>query len=284
MPFYLFRNEPIAPGLRRIAREQILIGLRDSEDTTAAGSRGVHSLRIRCKKLRGLLRLPQPLMGDSFELEDQRIREAAKRLAQNRDRQVIARTIALFGGSVPEPETEQTRVSQQDIEESRRILQGCLAAIDDWPLDLHGFYDIAPGFADTYRKCLDAWRNVLALQSDQNFHKLRKWEKYHWYHIRILERLNKPVLRKRRKRLRKLQLALGDAHDLAVLQDFLGQQRNTDQQMLKKVMERKAGLYAKALRTGHKLFGVPDSELVAEFSRYWANQGRQHGRQYSSGQ
>ena len=272
MPFHLFNNEPIASGLRRIAHEQIVIGLNDSADDTIPGTRGVHSLRIRCKKLRGLLRLPQPLMGDAFVFEDQRIREAAKRLAENRDRQVIARTIASFTGTTWKPDTEQHSVSEQDLQRSRRILINCLDAINDWPLDLHGFYDIAPGFARTYRKSLGAWERVLALQSDHNFHRLRRWEKYHWYHIRILERLNKPMLRKRRKKLRKLQLTLGDAHDLVLLQAFLGTEENADEQLLEQVRARKKELYAEAVKTGRQIFAVPVSDLVADLSHYWSDQ------------
>ena len=280
MSFYLLKNEPIAHGLRRIAKEQILIGLRDSGDDKVSGTQGVHSLRIRCKKLRGLLRLPQPLMGEVFVLEDQRIREAAKQLAGNRDRQVLAKTIASFGGSDWQADKQQYSVSKQDLEWSRRILINCLEAIDDWPLDLHGFYDIAPGFARTYRKSLGAWERVVSLQSDHNFHRLRRWGKYHWYHIRILERLNKPVLRKRRKRLRKLQLALGDAHDLTLLQAFLRSEENADEHLLEHVRRRKKELYEQAIKTGRKIFSVPASELVAGLSRYWADQRKnknEHG-------
>ena len=272
MPFYLLQNEPIAPGLRRIAREQITIGLRDSGDDMISLHRGVHSLRIRCKKLRGLLRLQQPLMGSVFLVEDQRIRNAARHLAENRDREVVAKALASFNDSTRQPGEGQPSVSAQDLEQSRRILMQCLAATDDWPPDLHGFYDLAPGFAGTYRKCLGAWEHVLEEQSDENFHRLRRWGKYHWYHIRILERLNKPKLRKRRKKLRRLQLALGDAHDLALLQAHLGTEQIDDRHLLEQVRLRKETLYAGALRSGRQIFDVPVSDLVADLSRYWADQ------------
>jgi CHAD domain-containing protein len=272
MPFYLFKNEPIARGLRRIAHEQIMIGLRDSADDAKPVRRGVHSLRIRCKKLRGLLRLPQPLMGETFALEDQRIRQAAKHLAENRDRDVIARTIESFDEPDWQPDLEYKPVSRQDLEWSRGVLTSCLNTIEEWPLDIHGFYDIAPGFARTYRKTLGAWERVEALRCDDSFHRLRKWGKYHWYQIRILERLNKPVLRERRKRLRKLQLMLGDAHDLAVLQAYLNKENIAPEQLLERVRARKKDLYKQAFDTGQKIFMVPVSKLVADLCCYWADQ------------
>ena len=274
MPFYLLENEPIAPGLRRIANEQIGIALRDLSDAAIPGHRKVHSLRTRCKKLRGLLRLTQPLMGDAFRLEDQRFRTAAKQLAGNRDMEVCARTIASLDGQAEQMTVLTRPVSVKEMESSRQILTTCLEAVEAWPLDIHGFYDIAPGFARTYRKCLDAWENVIREQSDEHFHRLRRWGKYHWYQVRILERLNKQELRKRRKKLRKLQLALGDAHDIVLLQAYLGSDVNPDMPLLQRATARKDELYADAVKTGRRLFAVSVSELVADCSRYWADQRR----------
>jgi CHAD domain-containing protein len=271
MPFHLLKNEPLGPGLRRIAQEQIAIGLNDTASESMKGARGIHSLRIRCKKLRGLLRLSQPLMGEVFIFEDLRIREAAKLLSGNRDAEVIAKTIAALKGKKWDREEKPVSVPEQNLRRSRQILSDCVEAVEDWPLDLHGFYDISPGFALTYRNALDAWEQVLALQSDHNFHRLRRWGKYHWYHIRILERLNKPRLRKRRNRLRKLQLALGDAHDLVLLQAYLGVEEHADEPLLEMVRARKKALYEQALKTGEKIFAVPVSTLVADLSRDWAD-------------
>ena len=272
MPFYLLKNEPIAPGLRRIASEQISITLSDLADEAVPRYRKVHSMRTRCKKLRGLLRLPQPLMGDAFRREDQRFRTAARQLAGNRDMEVCARTIASLNGSTGQTKVLQQPVSVEEMESSRQILSICLDEVQAWPLDLCGFHDIAPGFARTYRKSLDAWESVLREQSDENFHRLRRWAKYHWYQVRILERLNKKKLRKRRKRLRRLQLTLGDAHDLVLLQAFLRPDVEPDMQLLQLACVRKDELYADAMKTGQKIFAVPVSILVADCSRYWADQ------------
>ena len=271
MPFYLQKNEPIEPGLRRIACEQIGIALSDFANEAVPRHRKVHSMRTRCKKMRGLLRLPQPLMGDAFRREDQRFRTAARQLAGNRDMEVCARTIVSLGGSTKHMKVQLQPVSAEEIESSRQILLTCLDAVEAWPLKLRGFHDIAPGFARTYRKSLGAWERVLREQSDENFHRLRRWAKYHWYHVRILERLNKKKLRERRKRLRRLQLTLGDAHDLVLLHAFLRPDVEADIQLLRRAGARKEELYADAMKTCQKLFAVQVSDLVADCSRYWAD-------------
>ena len=93
MTFHLRRSESPADGLRRIATEQIGFVLRDFEDPSLDNDARIHSLRARCKKMRALLRLPGPLMGDSFAREDARFRAAGQSLGKLRDDYVQRRTL-----------------------------------------------------------------------------------------------------------------------------------------------------------------------------------------------
>ena len=271
MPYYLQTHELIDPGLRRIAAEQIDIGLHDFADTRVPEHRKVHSLRIRCKKVRGVLRLIEPMMGDAFSIEDERYRAAAKQLAGNRDEEICARLIVALGGSVDDIAISPRPVRIEEQNKSLAMLRAGKAAVDTWPVALDGFSDIASGFARTYRRCLFAWEAAQKLASDELFHRFRRWAKYHWYHIRILERLNKAKFRPRRKVLRKLQVRLGDAHDYVLLESFLVQRGGTDDRMLRMAAIRKSELYAEALRLGEAVFNVPVERLVADFTGLWAD-------------
>ena len=180
MPFYLLRKEPIAEGLRRIAHEQIDIALNNFEDESMPQHRQVHSLRARCKKLRGLLRLVQLPMGEAFHTEDQRFRAAGKALAEHREKDVIEKTIRSLEESNSAVDIAPTPVAPDAIEDSLAILTTCRGTVDRWPLSIHGFADAAPGFSRTYRKCLQSYDTVSRDRTDDNFHRLRKWAKYHW--------------------------------------------------------------------------------------------------------
>ncbi len=269
MPFYILQHEPIAPGLRRIAHEQIGIALSRFADDAVPVQRQVHSLRARCKKMRGLLRLSRPSMGDAFDVEDQKFRAAAKQLAGYRDMDVFAKTIESLGGSIGEVNTQPTPISVAALRRSLEIMARCQVAVDDWPLDIRGFEDLAPGLSRTYQKCLDAWDATLREPSDANFHLLRKMTKYHWYQVRILERLNKWEIRKRRNKLRDLQLTLGSAHDLAVLQAILESQDDLQMQLLQRAITRKRELYADATRIGGEVYAKSADELLSDYSRWW---------------
>lgn len=270
MPFYILKNEAITPGLRRIAHEQIGIVLGAVEDDDLPAARKVHSLRARCKKMRSLLRLARPVMGEAYKAEDLKFRAAAKHLAGYRDNEVLAKTIALLGGPAAPGQDPDLPVPREAIESSGRIMRECKAAVDGWPLNIEGFDDIAPGFARTYQRCLDAWHTIRHEPTDEDFHVLRRFAKYHWYQLRILERLNKQAIRMRRMQARDLQKLLGSAHDIVLLEDAFASLDTPDTQLLRRAIARKEALYAQALILGEEVFARTAEDLVADFSRWWA--------------
>jgi CHAD domain-containing protein len=271
MPFYILQHEPVAPALRRIAHEQIDIATGNFADDAVPADKQVHGLRARCKKMRGLLRLQRPLMGEVFEVQDQRVRAAAKLLGAHREAEVLAKTIEALGGSSADFDVRPEPIPEATISRSLTIMAVCRSAVDNWPRDIKGFDDLAPGFSRTYQECLDIWDATRRSPSDENYHELRKKTKYHWHHVRVLERINKREIRKRRKKLRDLQLSLGDAHDLAVLQTFLEASNNRDTDLLQRANARKRELYAHIMQVGHKVYETPVDELVDNYSRWWAS-------------
>jgi hypothetical protein len=184
---------------------------------------------------------------------------------------VCARLLASLGGPDDQSKWTPQPIPIEVQQRSKEQLESGRAAIETWPVILYGFYDIAPGFGRSYRKCLEAWDEIRCQPSDELFHRLRRWSKYHWYHIRILERLNKPELRPRRIVMRRLQKVLGDAHDLVMLEAYLAQQGDPDNQIRQEADARKDELYAEAMQLGHSVFHVPVSRLVADCSGYWAD-------------
>lgn len=270
MPFYILKHEPIAPGLRRIVHEQIGIALDALANDAVPVTKKVHSLRARCKKMRGLLRLARFVMGETYKVEDGKFKASARQLAGYRDREVVARTIASLGGPTVQIHVPGLLVPAAVIERAGHILQACEATVDDWPLDIDGFDDIAPGFAWTYQKCLDAWDVIPRGQSDEAFHVLRRFTKYHWYQVRILERLNKKKIRKRRTLLRDLQRALGDAHDIVMLLAAPEFQDGGDTPLLRRALARKNELYEHAMKLCDIVFAQTTEDLVADYSCWWA--------------
>lgn len=283
MPFHLLKHESLDSGLRRIAKEQITIALENFDNDKMSVSQQVHGLRARCKKMRGLLRLLQPSMCQAIVIEDQKFRDAARAVAVHRDADVHAETIRSLDCSGGVVELPPSSNRSRDIESALAILATCRDSVDDWPLDLHGFADVAAGFSRIYRECQEALELVGIDSNDRNFHKLRKNAKYHWYHVRILEHVNKKELRKRRKRLRKLQLLLGDAHDLAEIQARLESSPDPDMPLLNRTIERKQRYYDKSLEISRRIFAPSAEQMIADLSSWWVERGRQ-GDMFHSGE
>lgn len=270
MPFYVLKNESVEGELRRIAHEQIGIVLSDFSDDAVSLQERVHSLRSRCKKMRSLLRLIRPLLGEAFDAEDREFRAAGKLLGQYRDNDVLAKTIESLGWCNAAAYVSPTQIPPATIDRSLEIMSERLEAVDSWRFDIRGFEDLVPGLSRTYQNCLDAWDTVQQKPYDANFHLLRKRTKYHWYQVCILERLNMEEVRERREMLDDLQMTLGKAHDLAMLQAFLESGDHLEMELLQQAITRKRELYGHAIKLGEEVYAAPVDELIRRFSRGWA--------------
>lgn len=270
MTFHLRQHEDIAAGLRRIAHEQIGIVLTGFADDSVPREEQVHILRARCKKMRSLLRLAQPALGDAFESEDLRFREAARELAEYRDRDVIARTVLALGTGAPDAVLARHPIPTDAIQRAVAMMVGARDAVDGWPLGGLDGAGIAAGFAQTYGACRESWQQVKQEPDDEKFHSWRKWTKYHWYQVRMLERVNKAVLRERRKLLWELQRALGEAHDLVMLEQAVGSWENPDDVLLRRVSSRKREFYARATSIGPGVLASEQQDVHTDVTRWWS--------------
>jgi CHAD domain-containing protein len=215
--------------------------------------------------MRSLLRLARPALGDAYKVQDKRFQQAAKLLAGYRDDQVVARIIAVLDGQATQSRVPALPVPMEVIQRSGSILHECKATVDEWPLDIDGFEAVAPGFARTYSKCLHAWGAAQREPSDEVFHRLRRFTKYHWYQVRILERLNRVASSERRQSLRALQLALGEAHDVVLLEEAFASRDDQDTQLLQRAIARKEALYAEATGLCEVLYAPSVKDLIAGF-------------------
>ena len=270
MTFHIRRKESLDRAIRRIAREQIGIVIRDLEDPDLPGDRKVHGLRARCKKMRALLRMPGPLMCESFDREDARFRDTARGLGGLRDEFVRRQTIRELrerSGVDTESRGPGAETDAAAMSAALESMREALSAVADWPLPVESFFDLAPGYARTYGKARAAWHRALITPEDEQFHRLRKWSKYLWYQTRILERINRKNMHQQRVRLQVLGEVLGSAHDLAVLES--GKFGTVDQLTLAHAARRKQELYIRALKLCKKTYKSTVDEQVALLAGWW---------------
>lgn len=235
---YRFKlEEPFAKGFRRIGLAQIERAGRE----LARGperARAVHETRKALKRIRALLRLMRPALGgDAFRRENARLRDIARRLAGERECDVLVETIVKLEAR---PEAERCRkgwsVLKDEVAAARAraphpsgemTTKEALTMLAQAKKDFarleprgKGFALIGKGLARAYRDGREAFAAAYEEPSDEAFHELRKAVQLHWRHMSLIARAWPELIEVRVAAARRLSQMLGDDHDLAVLVGF----------------------------------------------------------------
>jgi CHAD domain-containing protein len=235
---YRFKlDEPFAQEFRRIGLAQIERAGRElarGRERTLA----VHETRKAMKRLRALLRLMRPAIGEEvFRCENGRFRDIAHWLAGEREFDVLVETIAklealpqagrhrkllaTFREEVAAARAQHTGAS--DGTATKEALTRLAEAKKEFArLEPHGegFGVIGKGLARSYRKGRRTVAAAYAEPSDEAFHDVRKAVQLHWRHMALLARAWPELLEARVAAARELSQTLGEDHDLAVLVSF----------------------------------------------------------------
>lgn len=214
----------IADGFLRIAHEQIAKAIAGAENSEESPARRVHEARRRCKKLRALFRLVRPDFA-AYETENTFVRDAARGLAQARDMRVARGTLIELMQWAGRPiEVDADHPAEVELEGLSRFA-GQMRALEHrsqgWQVGRIDMDTLASGLKQTYRR--GRWTRRLAEKhrTDEAFHEWRKYAKYHWNQLGLLEDCAGDVLPSAHKSAGDLADLLGQHHDLAVLDRVL---------------------------------------------------------------
>ncbi|MEO5717151.1 MAG: CHAD domain-containing protein [Chthoniobacterales bacterium] len=237
MSYCLKKDEPLAPGLRRIAREQLAKALGEMngfspEDEGAA----VLATRKQIKRTRALLRLVRRQLGPAiFKGENQRLRDVARNFSGSRDADVQLQVLEkLRDGAGLEPdsfpktagvlESEKRKVAEsfgREKNPAAASLQQVCDRLEGWPLENLASDDFACALKRTYRRGRNYLRAVESEPSAENFHTWRKRVKDLCYQAQILQQLNPTILCEIAGGAKILARHLGDLHDFAFFRERL---------------------------------------------------------------
>ena len=308
MSYELDPGADVADDLRRIAREQVSSAIQDLDDPDDGVVEAIHDCRKRCKKLRGLIRLVRPALGDHYSAANTTFRDAARHLGPLRDAQALHGTFAALCAAQREhlpddglasvddelrrrSERSQAAVTTGDprVQAAKELLGIGEAMIEEWELDRGGFGALAGGLGRTYRRGRKAFERALRAPTGEAFHDYRKRVKYTWYHVRLLEPTAPSVLAPLGNRLHDLSDALGDEHDLGVLSSLLldepdpfGGNDRVGSAMLV-IDGQRADLRRRAVGLGARLHAERTKVFVGRASAYW-DAWQSHGDEPRAGE
>jgi CHAD domain-containing protein len=294
VPFRFLSGESVEDGSRRIATEQVDRALTALTNRGSDAHEGIHDARRRCKKVRAVCRLVRSALGDTYDAENRRFRDAGRLVAHARDATAVIET---FDEQLAEPFADQLdddrlemvrnvlverRAELRDgmdlgdrIDELVDTLRAGREAMGDWALTRDGWDAIAPGLAKTYGRGRRRMGDAYDEPTTAAFHEWRKRVKYHRYHMGLLRELWPQPMNARRKSCRGLTDLLGDDHDLAVLRGVLeresGRFDQGDLRVLVAVVDRRrAELQARARAMGKRVFAEAPEGFTDRLGAYWA--------------
>jgi CHAD domain-containing protein len=290
----LKRGEAGTHSARRIARGRVEAALQALEGDRVSDS-SIHEARRELKKARATLRLLRDALGEStYKRENAAIRDAARPLGEVRDGRVLLDALDFLLNHYGAPASalplsgfkrvlnrRRTELRSNVLGRSgqlrgaRQALRQVCSRSDSWRVGRRGWSVIGAGLKRTYSSARDAFKATRSSLTDEQLHEWRKQTKYFWHELQLLEPIWPGELGELADESHKLADLLGEDHDLAVLRErALGARQafptGASRRAFLALIERcRAGLQAKALALGQRLYEEKPAAFTARLGKHW---------------
>lgn len=274
-------------SVRTALRAQIAMALAQLEGRAPADEE-VHAARKCIKKARASLRLLRDVLGtETFQRENQALRDAAHPLSATRDAKVLMDVLDSMADRHAVDESSATTLRRSLIRKRKR-LQGqaafrsgivfarqALRAVDRrasrWPLSAGDGTLVIRSLQRVYRGGRRALAAATADRSSELLHEWRKQVKYLWHQLQLFEPLP-PEIQEIAEASHKLSDYLGEDHDLAVLREnVLAKKhllsRRSLESTLGNIAKRQLPLERKAFALGRRVFAGKPATFAARVRR-----------------
>ena len=273
---YRFREgHPLDEEIRRAATgraDHALEALR--EDLASEPEKAVHTARKDLKKLRSLLRLVRPGIGDdAYSSANDELRAAGQALGGIRDADVMLETLEkVIEDSDDLGEAPSVTALRSDLldrrarahhgagpsraaEDASTRIEEVAAELTDWPDAVAEA--LVPGLERAYRRGRKRMHQAEEEPTTERLHEWRKRAKDHWYHLRLVGDAWPQELEARADEVHRLTDLLGDDHDLAILAGEVqsaGESSDDRADLLAAIDRGRADLQAEAFKLGARVY------------------------------
>jgi CHAD domain-containing protein len=297
MALQLKPAESLPKAIKRMARKQLDDALEQlAGEAGSSRAEAVHEARKSFKKVRAVLRLVRPEIGEAvYHEENYCLRDAARPLTEVRDAKILLETLQHltehFGDQLAGRSFEDVRKALQANERAvrKRVLdeQDALPVVaaaarkargqaKQWAAQVRNRWSaLGAGLKQVYRRASGACADALADPTVEKLHEWRKQTKYLRYQLEILEPIWPEIMKDLADQADRLGSLLGDNHDLAVLRQKLTEDpehfgnEGTREVLLALIDRRRTELEEEAAPLGKRLFRDRPKDLVRRLKGYW---------------
>lgn len=289
MAYAIERDERLSAAIRRVLGERIDRAAQHLADEQQSEEERVHGARKRFKESRAVYRMIRYAFAD-FDGANAWFRDAGRDLASIRDAQALVEAMNRFPERAADRYDRKAIARVTSLLEKRRddsaagdlharianvLAQIGVARTRAETLDLpDDFSTIGRGLQRTFRDGRRAMRAALDERTAVSFHEWRKRVKDHWYHVQLLRHLWPDVLGPYEKEMEKLSDALGDHHDLDMLeQSLLNSPRyfgsGSVRRVLRLLNDQRAELEETAQSIGRYVYAEKPLQFRRRMAQYW---------------
>jgi CHAD domain-containing protein len=290
--FGLKAGQPIGDEIRRIVSKQFELA---ASELTAIGTphsdEAIHRARRRVKKIRAVIRLVRPALGDTFGPVDKRLRRTVKLLAPVADGQGVVQALDELatryseGFSRPVFETIRAGLVEREARADRkakadRVLERVTETlrkerthVKHWRIRGNGFKRLAPALETSFWRAKKAMAKSVEHPTADNYHRWRRRVKDHWFHVRLIETRCGNRLGACKRRLEALDACLGDDHNFALLRAILGADpfvsRQETARRLRLIHRYQTELRRRAQLLGARVYAEQPRDFVRRVRTLW---------------
>ena len=286
-------DETVQDSVRRCATEQAQRAINDLQSNINDDPAGaVHDARKSIKKERSLLRLAAPALDPRERRhENARLRSLSHELGASREAEALLSALDeladRYAGQTPaatvqlvrerlRTERDLARRALLDADVPRQVVKDLrlyVSSLAELPVELGGWEAVADGLERSYRRGRRAMRAARQAPDARHMHEWRKRSKDLWYHLRLLKQTSPGIVGGAAKDAHRLADALGDSHDLALLDMGLSQISDAIPADLAPlhglIAHRNAQLRNEAFSLGERLYVERPKSFCKRMHRYW---------------
>jgi hypothetical protein len=305
MAYRLKAGRPLAKSIRRAGLDQIERAASELARNPNPHE-GVHQARKAFKRMRALLLLVRPIIGEkAYAREDRRYSRLGRRFAGARDIQAMLETVRKLeiryalpgkrGASGKKGGAAACAVVGDWLRHERNLAEAALGGerqtgyglkalkkaeerFNALPLDAATLENVVRGLKNGYRAGRHGFAKAYASREDEDFHDWRKAMQKHWRHLQLAAAAWPEALQPRIDLAQELSQLLGDDHDLSVLRErveanravFASELNNAEvAEFVRLCCKRQAELRRLARARGARLFGEKPRAFGVRIANYW---------------